>query len=108
MEERVTVLVYISQCFMKNKCMKFEANPLRDGRVSEMLQFCLNANCGRQRRRRGEDISSPYSSNSRAKKGLDPSLAPTVTDPLNKHKIEMAPPKDNFYQIWLKSTQYLQ
>ena len=74
MEERVTVLVYISQCFMKNKCMKFEANPLRDGRVSEMLQFCLNANCGRQRqcRRRGEDISSPYSSNSRAKNSVNP------------------------------------
>ena len=43
MEGRVTVLLMISQCVMKNKCVKFETNPFRDNKVIEMLQFWVNA-----------------------------------------------------------------
>ena len=43
MEGSVTVLLMICQCVMKNKCMKFEAIPLRNSRVIEILQFWVNA-----------------------------------------------------------------
>ena len=38
MEEKVAVLVYICKCFIKSKCVKSEANPLRDNKVIELLQ----------------------------------------------------------------------
>ena len=37
MEEKVAVLVYICKCFIKSKCVKSEANPLRDNKVIELL-----------------------------------------------------------------------
>ena len=42
MQGRVTVLLMTSECVMKNKCVKFEANPLRNRKVIEMLQFWVN------------------------------------------------------------------
>jgi len=39
MKSRVAFLDYINHCVLRNKCVKFEANPLRDMEVIEMLQF---------------------------------------------------------------------
>ena len=36
-ENRVTALLNIGKCFMKNKCVKFETNPFRNNKVSDHL-----------------------------------------------------------------------
>ena len=43
MQGRVTVLAVISLLFLQNKCVKFNANRLRDNRVIDMLHFWVNA-----------------------------------------------------------------